>query len=194
MFVPPGQSNTVTQDKLEVQDPDNAPEELVYTLVTPTNNGTLYFNGQPLTSGSTFRQSTINANNLWYTHDGSDSQLDKFTFTVNDGTGGWIPSQQFNIKVDENAIVGTEEVSAADDILVFPNPTSGMINVAFKKSLEEMVVLRLINVQGQEVLRREFEQFGEMLQINASNLPGGIYLVNLQTKNQVFGKKVIIQH
>ncbi len=172
---------------------DNDPSELEFTVVTPPSNGALFFQGQGLTSGGTFRQSTINSGNLWYTHDGSDTQLDHFTFTVNDGTGAWIPSQQFNIKIDENAVVGTEELEANNDIVVYPNPTKGVINIAFKKVMEKDIMLRLINVQGQEVLRQHCPQVGELLQLNASDLPGGIYFVSLQTSDEVYSKKLMIQ-
>ena len=57
--VPPGLSNPINNDLLKVEDPDNGPAELYYTVVTPPANGTLFFQGQPLSAGMQFRQLSI---------------------------------------------------------------------------------------------------------------------------------------
>lgn len=191
--VPPGLSNVITPAELEVTDEDNGPSEVEFTLITVPENGTLFFQGTPLGVGDMFRQASINANNVWYTHDGSDTQTDKFFFIVEDGTGGLIPNQQFDIIIDENAVVGTEDIDPARDISIFPNPTTGQINIAFNKVIEEDIMLSLLNVQGQEVMRQGFEQVGQQITLDASSLPNGVYFVTIQTNNTVLSKKVMIQ-
>jgi hypothetical protein len=119
LSVPPGQGNLITNQTLEVQDEDNTPDELRYTIVTPPVYGTLVFQGQALGTGDFFRQSTIDAFNLAYVHNGDDAPFDGFTFVVEDGEGGFIPIQRFNIKVDENAVVGTTEPVSANDMRLF---------------------------------------------------------------------------
>lgn len=191
--LPPGMSKAITPAELEVTDEDNTPFEIEYTLVTVPENGTLYFQGTPLGIGDMFRQASINANNVWFTHDGSDTQTDSFYFIVEDGTGGLIPNQQFNIIIDEGAVVNTEDLDADRDVSVFPNPTTGQINVAFNKVMDESITLSLLNVQGQEVLRQRYEQVGQLITMNASNLPSGVYFVTMQTDKTILTKKVMVQ-
>ncbi|MCB9457564.1 MAG: hypothetical protein H6671_16380 [Anaerolineaceae bacterium] len=61
---------------LETSDPDDAPANLVYTIVVPPAQGNLSL-------GDTFTQENINNGELIYTHTGTGG--DSFQFTVSDG-------------------------------------------------------------------------------------------------------------
>ena len=65
-------------------------------------------------------------------------------------------------------------------IKVFPNPTVNLLNIEF----EDLVItdLMIITVSGHEILRRTKGQ--NLHQIDVSQLPAGIYLVNLLTADQ----------
>jgi len=53
----------------------------------------------PLANNDTFTQDDISNNRLVYSHDGSETVSDSFTFTVSDGVGGAIGSTAFSITV-----------------------------------------------------------------------------------------------
>ncbi|MBK7873557.1 MAG: hypothetical protein IPJ74_24280 [Saprospiraceae bacterium] len=52
--MPPALTNTFTINELEIQDSDNAPAELIYTLVTLPQHGILKLNNVKLTSWKYF--------------------------------------------------------------------------------------------------------------------------------------------
>ena len=79
--------NVITTAMLETTDVDNTDGELIYTITTTPGNGILYNNGVALGVSDTFSQSDIDAGLISYSHDGAESALDGFDFTVDDGAG-----------------------------------------------------------------------------------------------------------
>lgn len=195
LAVPPGQGNTITADYLAAQDDAAAPEQVTFTLLQPPANGTLYrwSLNEELATGSEFSQATINAFNLVYVHDGSDTQEDHFTFIVDDGQGGFIPTQTFNIVIDENAVVNTSEVQAGNAISLFPNPARDQVAISFREPVSGEIAVRLLNLQGQMARQQRFPEAGRQLEINTAGLPAGIYFVNVQTEEGAFTEKLILQ-
>ena len=84
---------------LRVTDVDTADAQLAYTVTLLPANGTLLLSGTPLTVSGTFTQAQVNANLLSYSHNGSETPSDGFSFTVSDGSGGAIPASTFAITV-----------------------------------------------------------------------------------------------
>ncbi len=194
MPVAPGQYRQITNDFLLTQDDNNPPENLTYTLVTIPQNGTLFFLNNQLEVGEVFRQSSINAGNVRYVHDGGASEFDNFTFAVTNGEGGWFGTPQFNIKMDENVVVGNTEIENDNSLFLFPNPANNMLNVQFKNPVNEKLNIIITNVQGQMVRSTIFENANQQFQISAAELFSGIYFVQIRTENKVYTEKVIIQH
>jgi hypothetical protein len=95
-----GASATITNTELLVTDPDNTPDQLVFLLQTEPVNGTLELAGVPVTLFTPFTQDDIDAGNLVYIHDGSETLADSFSFNVDDQSGGVIPFATFNITVN----------------------------------------------------------------------------------------------
>ncbi len=80
-----GGTLVIDQSLLLAVDVDDGPAELTYTVTTTPTSGTLWFNGVPLSVGSTFTQDDVNNNLVMYVHDGSTTASDTFDFTVADG-------------------------------------------------------------------------------------------------------------
>lgn len=191
--VPPGKSNTVSNNYLQVQDNINTPNELVFTLVTVPVYGKLYLAGTELRVGDQFRQSSIDIGNLRYQHNGDPNQFDAFTYTVSDGQGGWIATPQFNIKIDPNAVVGVKDPSLEKEIYLFPNPATDEITVEFGFPVREKMEVKIVNIHGQAVDSQVFEQVYGKINLVTSAFDSGVYFVLLNTEKGLFTKKLMIQ-
>lgn len=86
-----GASAAITSSELQTTDADSG-QTLTYTVTVAPTNGNLNL-------GSNFTQAQIDANALQYTHEGSETTSDAFTFTVSDGNGGSVGSTVFSIVV-----------------------------------------------------------------------------------------------
>lgn len=191
--VHPGDYRIITEEFLLSQDDSNPPENLTYTLVTIPQNGALFFLNNQLEVGQTFHQSSINAGNVRYAHDGGPAEFDNFTFAVTNGDGGWFGTPQFNIKMDENVMVGTEEPENDNEVFLYPNPANQILNIEFKNPVEGKLNVFISDVQGRMVGNSVFENVSRQFQLNMTDLSSGIYFVQIRTAEQVFTEKVIIQ-
>ncbi len=113
-----GGTGTIDNTKLKVDDADNTPAQIVFTIGTAPANGTLFNNAVALSAGGTFTQADIDANLITYTHTNLATISDSFTFTVSDGAGGTIGLTTFNITTGcGNAITVTSNADSGNGSL-----------------------------------------------------------------------------
>ncbi len=181
--LPPGANRAVTNDFLLSEDDDNGPDELTYTVVTAPQHGTLYFQTTPVEVGMTFRQSSINAGNVSYTHDGGPEVTDGFTFAVEDGEGGWFGTPRFEIEIDPDVVISTKDLDNRYAFDLFPNPAQNLLNLKFGNPLNEEIEVSISNVQGQILQQQMSENFTDLLQVNTSKLSNGIYFIYVKNNS-----------
>jgi subtilisin-like proprotein convertase family protein len=193
--VPPGEGNLITTDFLEVQDGVSTATGVKYTLMTVPANGQLYRAGDtaPLQQGETFTQETINAFNLSYVHDGTDTNTDQFRFIVENEAGGWIPNQTFNIEIDEDATVNTNNQSFDNTLNIFPNPAKDKVAIQFTKPMTGNINIRILNLQGQEVSRYEYDGIDAQIQLSTASLASGIYFIAVEGDAGKITRKLAVQ-
>ena len=85
------------------------------------------------------------------------------------------------------AIVGTVDIVEVETakVSVYPNPTSGVLNVQINGSFNATVY----NYQGQVVMRNNVNNG----QIDMSGLASGVYFVEIRTNDNVSVEKVIVK-
>lgn len=191
--VQPNGWRIVSQEKLLVEDIDNSPEELTYTVVTPPKHGRLYWVGNEVPAGGKFRQLSINANNVIYAHEGDDNEFDSFTFVVQDGNGGWVGIETFHIVMDPNAPVSTGEVLQAAslfDAVVYPNPGAGEFQVDIDRILSDDLNLTVYSLDGRQVHRSLLPAGAQSASIRIEHLPDGMYLLQLQHPKGLLTRKL----
>ena len=193
MPLPPADSRAITPEFLLTEDPNNTPDQLTYTIVTLPQNGKLLFGTTELVVGSKFSQQSSSAGNIRYEHDGTNTTTDSFTFTVDDGEGGLIATPQFNIELDPDIMINTEDLLEQNDISIFPNPANDIINVGFTKSLNDKISVRIFNLHGQLLQEKIVANAQELIQLNTKNFADGIYFVQVRTENQSLTERVVIQ-
>uniref|UniRef100_F1M3H3 Fraser extracellular matrix complex subunit 1 n=1 Tax=Rattus norvegicus TaxID=10116 RepID=F1M3H3_RAT len=88
MRVQEGVRKTITEFELKAVDVDTEAESITFTIVQPPRHGTIErtARGQRYQLTSSFTMEDIYQNRVSYSHDGSNSLKDRFTFTVSDGT------------------------------------------------------------------------------------------------------------
>ncbi len=192
--VPVASANPIQFNLLLAEDVDNAPDELVYTVVEAPAKGRLLRYGNPLAPGQTFTQQEIYGSAVVYQHDGTEEENDKFTFTVSDGTGGWLGTPVYNIQISNGAVVGTQEAIAEQSIGLYPNPAADLVNLVFKAPMER-VNLRIYDIHGHKIQEQQLESvsLNHRETLNTENIPNGFYLLELQSDTGRIIKKMTIQ-
>src|SRR5690606_13100037 len=109
------------------------------------------------------------------------------------GTGGLLGTPKAVIKMDPLCVVGTAEANSQEVFQVYPNPASGLVNVALKSAGTGMAKVSLLNVAGKMLMEREFDLAAGSWQLQTGNVAAGIYLLQVATEKGVFTQKIILE-
>lgn len=77
-------------------------------------------------------------------------------------------------------IVNVEQVQSVGQFNIYPNPTTGRLNIDLGK-LAKNISLEIVNVTGQIVFANQTKE-AELMNIDISHLDSGIYFVRIQTE------------
>jgi VCBS repeat-containing protein len=89
----------ITSSFLLAADSETASSQLTYSLSSVPSSGVLKLNGVTLRPGDTFTQDDIDNDRVTYTHDGSNTTDDAFSFVISDTSGGTSPTSALFITV-----------------------------------------------------------------------------------------------
>ncbi len=113
-----GANITLSATELSATDADTDDTSLIYT-VGNVANGSLTINGSAWVNGTndSFTQQDIIDGKVLYTHDGSNTSSDSFSFTVEDPAGNTLSGQTFSINVnavDDAPVASDDEVTVSE--------------------------------------------------------------------------------
>lgn len=104
------------------------------------------------------------------------------------GRGAW----DFEI---EDFVATKEEILATNQLVAYPNPTQGLVNLEIQNLEEKSLPLQVYNLAGQQVAQFSFTVFNGNLkeQIDLSDLPKGSYILKYENRGKVISEKIQIQ-
>ncbi|MDX1912593.1 MAG: cadherin-like domain-containing protein [Saprospiraceae bacterium] len=191
MSLSSGSDRIITPDFLLVEDPNNTHAQLVYTMVTKPEHGWVDKAGfGALAPGDQFTQADIDAGWIHYYDFGGHNDPDGFYFVVTDGEGGFLGTPKFIVQPLVSALEpGSEKL----DFSLFPNPSHSATWVAFSQVLSSDARISLFNTAGQLVSVEELPTGQTKVQIQLGQLPKGIYVVRVETKQGVGVRKLVVE-
>ncbi|MWB96933.1 T9SS type A sorting domain-containing protein, partial [Flavobacterium sp. GA093] len=81
-----------------------------------------------------------------------------------------------------------EKEKIVSELIVYPNPTNGILNLTLENNSKSDV--RLFNMTGQQILNTSFE--GNEQQLDLSSFGQGIYILQVVTDGKATTKKIIL--
>ena len=74
------------------------------------------------------------------------------------------------------------------DVHIYPNPVSDMLDVEFKNMVDYTIQVKLVDLTGKTVLRKELSQPLNSLSLNLSSVSSGTYILEIRAagKRKVF--------
>ena len=175
--------------ELNAQTDLQATVDQVYTLVQNTTLGALKKENVTLSVGATFTQEDINQNKISYTNSLNTGATDTFKVNVLNATNGWLPNQTATIVIQNQMNVSELNLS---EIVVYPNPTKGVVTVKFPSNTYNTGNLSLVDMQGRTILAKEVTGSEENLSLE--HLSQGIYLLTISVDNQKITKKIVLEN
>lgn len=89
-----------------------------------------------------------------------------------------------------------EDIMTAEKAGIFPNPTSGLVNIHAKTRFHGKIKLELFNISGVNVFTKEEMNYSEGVYsttIDMQQLEKGIYFCRIKAGNQIFSNKIILE-
>ena len=148
-------SNLLTSGMLQTTDVDNTAAQLIYTVTSATSNGTLRLSGTALGVSDTFTQADIDAGNLAYDHNGSETTTDSFDFDVDDGQGT-ASTGTFNFTVNpvnDEEVLATNTGTTVNEASTGNVLTSGMLQTTDVDNTNAQLVYTVTGATGNGTLR-----------------------------------------
>jgi len=113
-----------------------------------------------------------------------------YSITVNlSDDCGLSPTRQFTVHVVDSVVSSINPISAQDGIKIFPNPTSGIINLSFDRQEHENGSGYLFNSLGLKIKNFIFNK--GLSQFNISELNSGLYFLVVDFDQKRYSKKII---
>lgn len=101
------------------------------------------------------------------------------------------------ITIAENNIIGINEIKSLATLNIFPNPVSSqMIDMEFNLKKPSQINLKLTDIKSGEVIELGNEFLNEGIHAKKKALPNlskGIYILRIETDDQVANKKILVQ-
>jgi len=97
------------------------------------------------------------------------------------------PQIYFKVSCTDCAIVGVEDMEK-ENITVYPNPATNVVNVKLAGDKEAKV--QLFNLVGQQVY---FGTATNTASINVSNMKAGVYMLKVSQNGKVYTSKVVVK-
>lgn len=87
--------------------------------------------------------------------------------------------------------VSREDNAVYTDVNVYPNPTQGTLYL--RSGINRNLTVRVLNLQGQEMLRTVAPANAQNFEVSLDDLAGGIYLLHITDGNNVRTEKIVKQ-
>jgi len=73
---------------------------------------------------------------------------------------------------------------------VYPNPTIDFIHLKFDSPSIEKGIIRILDINGKEVLNQAFSNFSQVVKLDISQFASGIYILYFESKSYKFNTKI----
>lgn len=182
LFLDEGSTEIIINTLLQVTDINNTAAEIIYTITDLPDNGVLLLNNNPLAINSTFTQADIDSNYLTYTHNGSETVVDGFSFTVTDGQGGTIETTAFSIAinpVNDEPIAVDDSYSVNEDTILSVDANDGVLANDYDLDGDSLRVITVSNDVDNGILTLNSDgSFEYIPNFNFSGTDSFIYTVS----------------
>lgn len=98
-----------------------------------------------------------------------------------------------NLSMCTRSISDTKNLSALKPIRIFPNPNPGSFNVELQQPATTGMTLRVTDLAGRLVLEKQAQTGNKLQTVQAENLAGGMYLLQLVEKGRVVGVEKFVK-
>ena len=156
-----------------------------WTTIATFTSGTNFVNNQLYTATVTITGTLSNVSRFRFQCDASENDdnvhIDAVIITASTGSG--MVNNSLTITTLPEIVSFNESVY--DDFLIYPNPVDDILKI---KSSDEIKKVKVYNLSGQLIMS---EGQGFETQIDMSNFDSGMYLLRIETEDNIYSKRIV---
>lgn len=97
---------------------------------------------------------------------------------------------------DPCAVASTKSLEGVVGLVTSPNPTSGIANIVVNSKTAGRFQFQVVDLYGQKIDSKQLDiSIGEnQLELDASQYPNGLYLLQLSNETGMVAQKMVVQH
>ena len=133
----------------------------------------------------------INQPGSWNYPDINPSHLGIYNWVFKAGSVGACGRASVDVTGKCGVITGVEGL-LGDEINVYPNPASQIVNVDLSATGAENGIIELYDALGQRVISKNVNSQSNIVQIETASLDGGLYLVKVIANGKLFTASVVL--
>ncbi len=95
----------------------------------------------------------------------------------------------------ESSTTGNQLLNGLADVTIYPNPTSGVVNLQLYNQAEGRASVTITDITGREVFKTDIniQSASEHSQIDLSNLKAGVYIIGIQSGELTHTNRLVIE-
>lgn len=132
--------------------------------------------GSSLGTGTSFTTPSLSSTTVYYV-DATDNGSTTFTRTA--------------VTAKDTCTTGKNSILSTDKIKVYPNPTTGMVEISINETIDSDYTIELFNNLGALKQKITIDKTVKVTQIDLSGYPAGLYLMRFDTKKGFFDYKIL---
>jgi hypothetical protein len=118
----------------------------------------------------------------------------KWTFTAGSSVGNNVYVDDINIF--DASLTGISKIESSMDLNVYPNPSSGAVNIAFNLTEKQSIAVSVVDMLGrvvETVPAKEYFAGDNNITIAQSTYQAGVYFVNININGQNVSRKIVVE-
>jgi len=98
------------------------------------------------------------------------------------------------MKIFDPLASGTEDLNDHLSLVAFPNPASDLLTINVGLETVSAIDIEILNLEGKRIQHNEFDaaQVGTVV-LNISDIPNGVYVLNVRTEEGMKSQKIVVQ-
>jgi len=92
----------------------------------------------------------------------------------------------------EGYTTGMNDIQNQNDFIVYPNPSNGLLNIAFNQSMKNNSVIEIQSISGKTLYLKSINTENQETQLDLSYLHEGLYIVRIVNASQTLQTKILI--
>ena len=163
------------------------PPRPIYLSFQDASNNEVYAYNSVLTSNNQWEQFSVDLSSV------ASQSITRFVLFLDHGVVNWDTYylDDFNLS---SIPLNVQDIKKTNNIVVFPQPAKNEIIIEFSSVSNNKGVLHLFDLKGELILSKDLGQnsSNNRLTLDVSDLNSGIYLLKMQSKNEIQYQKIQI--